>query len=143
MEIRYANKKDIDDIWKIMKTVGRVAYTKDLVNDLISSKKSICLKLLEKNKIIGALGARAEGKNSYWLYFIVVKPLFRHKNYAIKLMNKLFKEVKKKGSNRIALDTPDEEFFKKFGFKEVGRMPKWYENKDQIIMFKQLTHKSL
>ncbi|GBE20651.1 hypothetical protein BMS3Abin17_01393 [archaeon BMS3Abin17] len=53
-------------------------------------------------------------------------------------MNYLFDEARKKGIKRMALDTPDREFFEKFGFKEVGRIPNWYEDKDQIIMFKNL-----
>ncbi|HDZ61044.1 MAG TPA: GNAT family N-acetyltransferase [Candidatus Pacearchaeota archaeon] len=63
---------------------------------------------------------------------------YRNKEYSIKLMNYLFDEARKKGIKRMALDTPDREFFEKFGFKEVGRIPNWYEDKDQIIMFKNL-----
>jgi ribosomal protein S18 acetylase RimI-like enzyme len=138
MNIQYATLDDIEQIYKIMRQIGRIAYTKNLVIDLINSEDSICLKLLENGQIAGVLGARAEGKNSYWLYFIVVKEEYREKGYAKEMMDKLFEEVKKKGVKRIALDTPDKDFFEKFGFKEIGRIPNWYEDKDQVIMFKVL-----
>jgi N-acetylglutamate synthase-like GNAT family acetyltransferase len=121
-----------------MKDVGRVAYTKDLVRDLINSKDSFCFKLIESDQIIGALGARSEGMNSSWLYFVVIKDQYRGRAYAKELMNRFFEEAKKKGLKRVALDTPDKDFFVKFGFQEVGRIPKWYEDRDQIIMFKNL-----
>lgn len=138
MDIQFANLEDVENIFKIMKDVGRVAYTKDLVRDLIESKDSLCLKLIENGQIIGALGARAEGKNSSWLYFVVIKDQYRGRGYAKELMNRFFEEAKKKGLKRVALDTPDSEFFEGFGFKEVGRIPNWYEDRDQIIMFRNI-----
>ncbi len=136
--IEYATTKDIDRIYEIMEESERMAYTKELVNDLIISKDSICLKITEDGEIIGALGARAEGENSCWLYFIVVRKNCRIQGYAGKLMEKFFEEARKEGFKRVALDTPDREFFERFGFEDVGRIPKWYETKDQHIMFKSL-----
>jgi ribosomal protein S18 acetylase RimI-like enzyme len=138
MKIKYVTSEDVEEIYEIMRSVGRIAYTKGLIVDLINSQDSFCLKLQDDKQIIGVLGARAEGKNSSWLYFIVIKEDYRGKGYAKELMNKFFNELKCKGIKRIALDTPDKEFFEKFGFKEVGRIPDWYEEKDQIIMFQVL-----
>lgn len=136
--IEYAGNKDIDRIYGIMQESERIAYTKELVNDLITSPDSFCLKLEEEGKLIGALGARAEGENSCWLYFIVIRKESRGRGYARELMERFFREAGRKGIKRIALDTPDREFFEKFGFEDVGKIPKWYETEDQHIMFKSL-----
>ena len=138
MDIKHATLHDSEEIYRIMKPEGRVAYTKDLIVDLVNSEDPVCLKLLEDGQIVGALGARAEGRNSYWLYFIVVKEGYRERGCAKELMDRFFEEVKRKGVKRIALDTPDKDFFEKFGFEEVGRIPNWYEDRDQVIMFKVL-----
>ncbi|GBE20650.1 hypothetical protein BMS3Abin17_01392 [archaeon BMS3Abin17] len=71
-EIKYAEIKDAEGIFEIMQDVKRTAYTLDLVKDLINTHGSLSLKLIIDGKIIGALGARAEGRNSGWLYYIVV-----------------------------------------------------------------------
>jgi len=136
--MKHADIEDVEEIYDIMKGIGRIAYTRDLVADLINSESSICLKLILDEKIIGALGEKAEGENALWLYFVVVKEEFRKKDYATKLMNRLFEEAKNIGIKRIALDTPDREFSEKFGFKEAGKIPNWYKGKDQIIMYRFL-----
>lgn len=139
-EIRYSKIKDSEEIFQIMRQIGRrAAYTIDLVKDLIQSgENSISLVLILNNKIIGALGARAEGKKSLWFYYIVIDKEHRKKGYGRKLMSKFFEEARKKGIKRVATDTPAKEFFENFGFKEVGKIPNWYEDKDQIIMYQRL-----
>ncbi len=136
-KITFAKINEAERIYELIKEEGKTAYTLDLVKDLINTEGSLSL-ILKNDKIIGALGARAEGKNSAWLYYIVIDRDYREKGYAKKLIDKLFEEARKKGIRRIALDTPEKEFFEKFGFKEVGRIPDWHENKDQVIMFKEL-----
>ncbi len=138
MEIREATLGDVEQIGNLMRSDGRRAYTKDLAIDLIENSQSLCLVLTENNQIVGSLGARGEGKNSCWLYYIIVKEEFRKKGHARELMKRFFDEARKIGAKRIALDTPEKEFFEKFGFKEVGRLPDWYEDMDQVIMYMTL-----
>lgn len=140
MEIRHAKLEDVDEIYSLMKDLkrDRSAYTKDLVVDLIKTKNSLCLVAIENKNIIAALGARGEGKNSLWLYYLVIKEELRSKGYGEKMMDYLFDEAKKIGVKRIAMDTPEVEYFKKFGFEEVGRIPGWYEDRDQVILFKKI-----
>jgi len=135
MEIRNATLDDVEQIYEIMKDNPRDAYTKDLVIDLIENRQSICLVSTENNQIIGSVGARGEGKKSCWLYYIVVKKKFRSMGYARGMIERFFDVAKKRKIKRIALDTPEKEFFERFDFKEVGRLPKWYEDKDQILMY--------
>jgi amino-acid N-acetyltransferase len=138
MEIRAAVLDDVEQIYEIMKSDGRRAYTKDLAIDLIENSQSLCLVITENNQIVGSLGARGEGKDSCWLYYIIVREEFRHKGHARELMKRFLDNARRMGAKSIALDTPDREFFEKFGFKEVGRLPGWYEDMDQVITYMDL-----
>lgn len=138
MEIKPVGKEDIKEVFEIMKVYRRAAYTENFVKDLVYSKRSLCLKLVKNGKILGVIGAREEGKNSLWLYFVVVKKDERGKGYGRALMEKLLEEAKKHGIKRIALDTPEPGFFEKFGFRSLAELPKWYEEKNQFVMFKRI-----
>ena len=139
VQIAFANIEDAEEIYALLKDVGRSAYTLDLVKDLITTEGSYSLVLTEEKYVVGALGARAEGKDSSWLYYIVIHTDFRGKGYARELIKKLFEELKSAGIKRVALDTPDKEFFSKFHFREAGRIPNWYVDKDQFIMYYELS----
>jgi amino-acid N-acetyltransferase len=137
-EIRYAKMDDLEKIFEIMESEARSVYTIDLVRDMISSEGSLSLIVTEDEKIAGMIGARAEGKNSAWIYYVLIGQDFRGKGYAKKLMEKFFDEARSKGIKRVATDTPNSSFFEKFGFSEAGRIPHWYEEKDQIILFREI-----
>ena len=134
--ITYARLGDADAIFALLKKEGRAAYTKDIVIDTIRTKGSLCLRMVQDGILIGAVGARAEGRHSAWVYYIVIDRRFRLRGNSKKLMNMLFKACAKKGIKRIALDTPDCSYFGKFGFREVGRIKRWYEDRDQVIMYR-------
>lgn len=102
-----------------IRTIWQDAYTKHLIIDLIEHKKSFCLKLTKNSQLIGVLGARSEGQNSFWLYFIVIKKQFQGKGYAKALMQAFFKESKKRAVKRIALDTLDKIFLPSLVLRKV------------------------
>ena len=139
MKIRKAKLNESKEIYLgILKKPNREAYNESLVRDLIKDKFSICLVAERENKIAGILGARREGHKGYWLYFLHSKKK-DDEEVESELMKEFFKYAKKLGANKIASDTPEIKLLKKFGFKQVGRIPKWQANgKDQIIMFKKL-----
>ena len=137
-KIQPARIEDVEGIYSILKGFNRPAYTKDLITDLINNKDSICLKITDNGKIIASLGARAEGRDAFWIYFVAVRIEYRRKGYARQLMEKFFEEAKNKGAKRVAVDTPEKELFERFGFMEVGRLPKWQGERDQIIMFREI-----
>lgn len=139
MTIRKAKLKDSEEIYnEILSKPHREAYNEQLVKDLIKDKLSICLVAELGNEIVGVLGARREGHKAYWIYFIHPKKKKDDKVESI-LMEKFLKVAKEKGADKIASDTPEIKVLKKFGFKEVGKIPNWQANgKDQIIMFRYL-----
>ena len=97
-ETEHAEIRDADRIHELLQETGKAVYTKDPVIDLI----------------------RSEGRNSAWLYFVVIRPEHRNKGYASRLMNRFFAEARR------------------FGFEQVGLLPNWYEDRDQIIVFRKL-----
>lgn len=138
LKIRDARLSEVNKIYSgILKKSGREAYNKELIEDLINDKLSICLVAELNKKIIGTLGSRREGYKAYWIYFFHVKG---KKTETEKLLiEEFFKIVKKLKANKIASDTPESELLRKFKFKEVGRIPGWQKNnKDQVIMFRSL-----
>lgn len=142
IRIRNARLDETKEIYKeLLKPAKRKAYSEEIIRTMIKEKNSICL-IAEHNKnIMGVIAGRSEGKKSLWLYIIAVKESFRKKGVGRLLMEGLFEKMRKKGCKRIATDTPDIKeagFFKKSGFKIVGKLPKWYENKNQLIMFRKL-----
>lgn len=136
-EIKQAKLKDAERIQELIDQEDKVGYTLNFIEDLIRTDAPLSLELVVDDKIIGGLGARVEGENSAYLYYIVVDKSYRKNGYARKLMKEFFNEAKNNGIKRIALDTPYPEFFGKFGFKEVGKLPDW-DTKDQFIMLKEL-----
>ncbi len=138
MKIEFSKIADAKKIYSLMKKEKKSAYTIELVKDLIETKKAVSIKLVSEGKIIGALGARPEGKNAYWLYYVIVDKKHRNNGYARALVDSFYSLAKRNGAKRVATDTPEKEFFEKVGLKEVGRIPRWYEDKDQIIMHKKL-----
>lgn len=133
--IREATPEDADRIFALLEKEGRVAYTLDLVRDLIGQDDSLSLVDEDDGEIVGALGARAEGKNSAWLYYLITSQKRRGEGRARALFEELKEQARERGIKRLALDTPDCSFFEHLGFTEVGRIPDWYEDKDQVIMF--------
>lgn len=139
MKIRRAKLNEAKKIYLgILKKPKREAYNEQLVIDLIKDKLSICLVAEREKGIVGTLGARREGYKAYWLYFLHPKKK-DDKEVEEELIKAFFKDAKKKGANKVASDTPEAKLLKRFGFKQVGRIPKWQANgKDQIIMFRRL-----
>ena len=139
IKLRKATLKDKNKIYQILKKPRRDAYTEQLVIDLIKNKKSICLVATLNNKIVGCVGARREGYKAYWIYFIDIIKKFRNHRIGTALMNKLLERAGELKADKIAIDTPNKRFPLKFGFKIVGKLPKWQtKNKTQFIMFKKL-----
>ncbi len=137
--IRSAGLSDSSNIYlNVLNRVGREAYNEQLICDLIKDDLSICLVAEKGEDIVGALGARREGHEAYWLYFLHSKKEGNDEVECL-LMEKFFEIVKEKNANKIASDSPDVRLLKKFGFNEVGRIPEWQKDgRDQIIMFKKL-----
>lgn len=144
MEVRIRNAKlnEVKGIYvELLKPMKRTTYSKEMLEAMIKEKNSLCLVAEYNKKIIGVIAGRGEGKKSFWIYIIVVKKDFRKEGIGKLLVKNLFEKVKKSGGKRVATDTPNIEqagFFKKMGFRIVGKIPKWYEDKDQLIMFKEL-----
>ncbi|MCK4649738.1 hypothetical protein KAT36_00760 [Candidatus Pacearchaeota archaeon] len=138
-QIRSAKLTESKKIYlDILKRSGREAYNEQLIRDLIKDDFSICLVAKKAGEIVGTLGARREGYRAYWLYFLHSKEEDDGEIEEL-LMKNFLGTVKIKNANKIASDTPEIKLLKRFGFNEVGRIPKWQsDGKDQVIMFKEL-----
>lgn len=138
IKIRNARISELGKVYSVLQEFRRDAYTKELAESLIEEKNSVCIVAIAESRIIATLGARKEGKNAMWIYFLAVRKKYQGKGIATRLNQEFLEKAKRLGIRKIATDTPEPNLFMKFGFKEAGMLPKWYESKDQYIMFRRL-----
>lgn len=91
-------------------------------------------------KVIATLEFKAQTKVEAEIYDIFVDPSFRRRGIARKLINKMLDNIKELSIPYVFLEVaidnrPAINLYKSFGFIEVGKREKYYDNKtDALIM---------
>ena len=148
-------------------SIKKVSYSDADLNDLFDELDLELAKLYPEEAIFG-LSVKKKPRNAEKFYFVVayiegepvgcgcIKPLskygcelkrmfvkqgFRKKGIAVKLFEKLEKEAKKRGYNKILLETGPYQpeainLYKKLGFQESGAFGK-YKVIDLSVFFKK------
>lgn len=146
INFRYANSDDIKKIAALEKEIFHDPWTEDMVRADIEAKISrYIIAENESGEIIGYLG--------YWLVFdecsinnVAVIPSLQGKGIGSAIMEQMIKETEAMGARVWVLEVRAGNesgiaLYEKYGFKEVGRRKKYYEDgEDAIVMHRYMTY---
>ena len=142
MKIRKANKKDVEEMFEIVK-INHPTYLKNLalreINEMFSLSliKPTYLVLEDKKEILGFGGFTPSWADNmiYNLFWINVHPNFKKKGAGKKIVESLIKEIKeikKPLAKMILISTKIPTFYERFGFEKITQK---YDG-DYILMGK-------
>ncbi len=138
MLIRNMTADDIDEVFVLETACFSHPWTKNMFADELKQKTTTYMVAEKDGKIVGYMGmyqAADEGNVTN----IAVLPEYRRLGIASALLDSFIKlcidkklcfltlEVRKSNIGAISL-------YKKFGFKEVGLRPKYYDNSEDAVL---------
>ncbi|MCM8771678.1 MAG: N-acetyltransferase [Candidatus Omnitrophica bacterium] len=119
--IRKGKLKDVNSIRKIVNSFASQGKMLPLsLNQIYERIRDFYV--IEKNgKIIGCGSLKIIWKDLAEIRSVAIKESFQKKGYGRKLIEKLLKEAKKLGVEKVFVLTYNSEFFEKFGFHRVPK----------------------
>ena len=132
------NKMSINDLNSIDFKDFNTFWNKTILEDELKADNTRYFKVTLDNKIVGFAGIKIV-LNEADLMNIVVHNSYLRQGVASLLLNELFIFCKEHNIESINLEVneknlPAIDLYKKFGFVEVGRRKKYYDNKDDAIL---------
>ena len=119
-------------------------WSEDTIKTLLLSENAECFGVFEEDTLAGYLALEwvlDEGS----LSDVAVLPEYRKKGIANILMKELLSEAEKRQLQFVTLEVrkgniPAINLYKKFGFEEVGKRPRYYKDpvEDALLMTKNL-----
>lgn len=138
--------EDAEAVEKVEKACFAVPWSRESFWREAANENTLYLLVLdqdlsEEDQIIGYVGCWilcGEGQ----ITNVAVSPAYRGKGVGTEMLAKLIELVKEKGSTAMTLEVrpsnaPALALYRKFGFKEAGRRPGYYQDngEDAIIMW--------
>jgi ribosomal-protein-alanine acetyltransferase len=144
--IEKAEVKDLDILHEIEReSFSENAFPKSFLKYLIVQHGSTFLKAKINDEIVGCIAGLPHKPNGISrIYTLEVKPEFRRKGIASKLLQTLENEFKKRGATLSILEvevdnTAALNLYQKFGYKTVGILKDYYgKNRNGFEMTKKL-----
>lgn len=144
--VEKAELKDLDILHKIEReSFSENAFPKSFLKYLIVQHNSVFLKAKINDEIVGCIAGLPQNPYSISrVYTLEVKPEFRRKGIASKLLQTLENEFKKRGVTLTILEvevdnTAALNLYRKFGYKTVGILKDYYgKNRNGFEMAKNL-----
>ena len=121
-EIRFADLKDIDQIYSLERISFRNAYPPSLILQLIKDRNSLCYVIEVEQNILGMAFALMRSKNKGQIVSVAIHPQHRNCGYGSLLVARLIQDLKERGSEIIELEVRisnaiAQKLYKKFNFK--------------------------
>jgi ribosomal protein S18 acetylase RimI-like enzyme len=144
--IEKAEIKDLDTLYKIeIECFPENAFPKSFIKYLIVQHNSIILKAQIRNEIVGFVAGLLQDDYSIGrIYTLDVKPEFRRRSIASKLIKTLENEFKKRGAAFSTLEvevnnTAALNLYQKFGYEKNEVLKDYYgKNRNGFKMTKNL-----
>ena len=142
--IRRIRLSDIERILEIEDaSFGKDAYDRKLFAEYLHKCGELFLGAFRGRKLCGyALTRIGAGTTRAELVSIAVDPLYRRKGTAAALLESTLRRLRRRGVTRLTLmvkvtNAPARRFYEKYGFTQLRRVPKYYEDgSDGILMVK-------
>ncbi|HDD56710.1 MAG TPA: N-acetyltransferase [Nitrososphaeria archaeon] len=152
VRIERASMKDLDEIYEIeVECFGREAYSKWIYRWLLKDEKTIFLKAVRDDVILGFVVGRVErsGKRMVGrIYTINVRPELRGKGIGKLLMNVIEDSFKREGCEEIILEVavdnhPAINLYRSMGYDFIGKLENYYgAGRDAYRAVKKLSRRS-
>ena len=135
MKIRNIKIDDFEELYKLWQKVDLELYPiereKQRFKSIVSLNPDLCLKLVDKNKIIGSIMGSFDGANAS-LNRLAIHPQYQRKGYGTKhikiLENKLKRKKIKKIITRIHISNREViTFYKKLDYKNMDYVVTLYK----------------
>lgn len=139
IEVSKASPRDIEDIYKIELASFKDPYPLSLLKRILEESPDGCFVAKHRGEAVGYVAASISAEAGH-IISIAVKPESRGKGIGEKLLERLLEELKGKRvstaflevrvSNKAAIN-----LYRKLGFRESHRVPRYYSNGEDCIMF--------
>lgn len=140
MLIEKSKTEDIDEMLKIEKKSFAKHWNKQIFIDELSAENGYYICSLDNNKIIGYTGFRSVLDEAH-ITTLAVHPKSRGKGAGYSLVERLMKDAKQKGINKLFLEVRQsnvaaQKLYKKLGFKVIDRRREYYQrpSEDALVM---------
>ncbi len=144
VKIEKATTRDLPEMYKIELASYDTPWPKEMFYlDYLFDGKAHYYVARWMKKIVGFLGVWSEDEKLH-IVNIAVHPSYRKRGVGSELMKFAVSLAKKSGKKEIYLEVRKTNFiaqklYKKFGFEEKGKLPKYYlDGEDGIIMGRNL-----
>lgn len=126
--IREMTSSDFQEVLSLWKKAGLDIGNEEMeLSDLallIKINPTSCLVLVKDKTIIGSILGTFDGRRG-WIYHLAIHPDFQKEGYGSLLLEKVEKELKKKGAHRIHLGVAHANekvlpFYEKLGYEVVN-----------------------
>lgn len=144
MKIKVLTTEYAQDVYLVLSSSFSNPWSADTVKSLLESDTAVCFGAFEEDTLVGYAALEwvlDEGS----LTDIAVLPAKRKKGVASLLMEALVDEAQKRNLQFVTLEvrqsnTPAISLYRKFGFEEVGKRPKYYKDpsEDALLMTRNL-----
>ncbi|MCI8759983.1 MAG: tRNA (adenosine(37)-N6)-threonylcarbamoyltransferase complex dimerization subunit type 1 TsaB [Clostridia bacterium] len=143
IEITPMTQTDLDEISSIFTSEFDEFWSVSTLKDELNSKNSNYLVAKFNQNIVGFAGIKVMVDETD-IMNIAVRKDFRNQGIGSLLLRKLIALSKEKNSTCITLEVMEENYsaihlYKNFGFKQVGIRKNYYQDKNGLIMIKNLT----
>ena len=152
VRIEKAAVKDLDEIYEIeVKCFGRESYSKWIYRWLLKDERTIFLKAVRDNVILGFVVGRVErsGKRRVGrIYTINVRPELRGRGIGRLLMNVIEDSFKREGCEEIILEVavdnqPAINLYRNMGYEFIEKLENYYgAGRDAYRAMKKLSQRS-
>lgn len=144
MEIMTMTREYVAPIAELEKLCFSDPWSERSVASELDNPLSLWLVAVEQGQVAGYVGSQSV-LDSADMMNLAVAPDYRGRGIATELVNTLTENLKEKNIQSLLLEvrvsnTPAISLYKKLGFQEVGRRPRYYEKprEDALILRKEL-----
>ena len=152
VRVERAEPKDLDEIYEIeVKCFGRESYSKWIYRWLLKDERTIFLKAIRNDTILGFIVGRVErsGKRLVGrIYTLNVRPKLRGKGIGKLLMKIIEESFKREGCEEIILEVavdnlPALNLYRRMGYRFVEKLENYYgAGRDAYRAMKKLANRS-
>ncbi len=96
---------------------------------------------LSDGKVVGSIMVVEEDFPKYWIHYFIVDAKLRRQGIGAALLRKVEEKLPRNAFLFVDLEKNDEvgiSFYRKNGFKRMGKVKNWFEGREGIILAKKI-----
>ena len=147
---RRASLEDVSQIEEMEEVnFSEEAFSRRQIRYLLQSPNTIALTACSNSKVLGyIMGLGRRGSSVVRIYTFCVRKDYRHKRIGTSLLQRLERECQRRGLFNLILEVGEGNasalgFYKKNGFVEFSRIPRYYTDKTTAIRMRKVLTKTV